>query len=79
MPCLDMHLPAWVPSEPSNRPCTHANPHACMAGSAKYAFKLWSDDEYFGRLFFNPNGPDPLGAADVAAARWTRFADVSLP
>ena len=50
-----------------------------MAGSAKYAFKLWSDDEYFGRLFFNPNGPDPLGAADVAAARWTRFADVSLP
>ena len=41
--------------------------------TAKYAFKLWSHDNYFARLFFNPAGVDPAGAIDVASTREARF------
>ena len=47
--------------------------------TAAYQFKLWSDDEYFGRMYFNPQGDDPTGAVEVAASRGTRFADLDLP
>ena len=43
--------------------------------TARYAFRLWSNDEYFGRLYFNPNGREPSGAVEACAARFTRFKD----
>ena len=41
--------------------------------TARYRFKLWSNDEKFARLYFNPRGTDPNGAISVASARHTRF------
>ena len=47
--------------------------------TARYAFKLWSDDDKHTRLFFNPDGVEPAGALDAAAVRATRFADRQQP
>ena len=47
--------------------------------TARYAFKLWSDDQKHARLHFNPSGTKPEGAIDAAAARATRFGDRRQP
>ena len=47
--------------------------------TARYAFRLWSNDEYFGRLYFNAAGTSAEGAVEIAAARHTRFRDRIQP
>lgn len=47
--------------------------------SARYAFKLWSDDNLHARLYFNALGQQASGAVEIAASRSTRFADRDQP
>ena len=47
--------------------------------TARYQFKLWSNDNKFARLYFNPQGSQPAGAIEVAASRSTKKADRAQP